>query len=181
MSCQLKPDVAYAAVDLGLHIDREDRLRALGPLVLDQEALDVLARRFLAPAFRGRQSPKAAKSVIMTWIGPCRHVSFGGEQVGRSLVLLYGSQAEPSREPVEPAADREATDDRAEMAAAVRKVPFPGPDERMQADRRKINVVGRAAAVDPDGHQAVADQGLGLHQGVRRLRPVRQVGRTIVS
>ncbi len=30
---------------------------------------------FSRPAFKGKQSPIAAKSVIRTWIGPCRQVS----------------------------------------------------------------------------------------------------------
>ena len=55
MSCQLKPDVAHAAVDLGLHVHRENRLRRLGSFVLDQEPLDVLAGRFF-PAGIQRQA-----------------------------------------------------------------------------------------------------------------------------
>ena len=38
-------DVADAAVDLGLHVDAENRLPRLGSLVPDQEPLDVLAGR----------------------------------------------------------------------------------------------------------------------------------------
>ena len=65
----------------------------------------------------------------------------------------------------------------AEMAAALRQVAFPGPDIRMQADRRKINVVSRTAAIDADRHQAIADQPFGSReQRIDRLGAVRQVG-----
>ena len=107
----------------------------------------------------------------------------GRQEVGRSLVLLIRVPGRPFREPVEPAADGEAADDRAEMAAALRQVAFSGTDIGMQADRRKIDVVGRAAGVDPDRHQSVADQTLRLPRAANppiRCGPAR-LGRTIVS
>ena len=126
---------------------------------------------FSRPAFKGKQSPIAAKSVITDLDRPVPPGQLRRQEVGRALVLLIRVPGRPLGEPVEPAADRQAADDRAEMAAALRQVPFPGPDVGMEADRRKINVVGRAARVDPDRHQPVADQPLGSRRAANR--PIR--------
>ena len=71
-------------------------------------------------------------------------------------------------------ADREPADDRAEMAAALGQVAFFRSNIRMETDRREIHVVSRAACIDPNGHQPVADQALGSNQQrIHRLRAVR--------
>ncbi len=116
------------------------------------------------PALCGRQSPMATKSAWRTWIGPVSPVELGGQEVGRALVLLEAIPGRPLAEPVQPTADRQAADDRAEVRAALRVVALARPDEGMQADRGEVDVIGRAAGVDPDRHVAVAHQALGLQQ-----------------
>ncbi len=153
--------VAHAAVDFGLHVDGENRAPGFGSLVLDQEPLDVLAGRLFAARVRGQAVAHRGEVGDHDLDRPVPPGQLGRQEVGRSLILLVRVPGRPFREPVEPAADGQAADDRAEMAAALGQVAFLGTDVRMKADRRKIDVVGRAAAVDPDRHQPVADQPLG--------------------
>ena len=82
---------------------------------------------------------------------------FGGQEIGRPLILLIGVPGGSFGEPIEPAADREPADDRAEMAAALGQVAFFRSNIRMETNRREIHVVSRAACIDPNGHQSVAD------------------------
>ena len=149
----------------------------LGPLVLDQEPLDVLAGRFFPARVQGQTIAERGEVGDHDLDRPVPPGQLRRQEVGRALILLIGVPGGSFREPVEPAADGEAADDPAEMAAALRQVPFPGTDIRMKADRRKINVVRRAAAIDPDRHQSVADQPFGSReQGIDRFGAVRQVG-----
>ncbi len=170
-----KPHVADAAVDFGMHINRENGPARLGPLVLDRESLDVLARRFFAAGVGGKAIADHRHVGDHHVDRPAPPRELGRQQVRDAQVLLIGFPGRLLREPVEPPADRQPAHDRAEMTPAVRQVAFPRPDRRMQTDRRKVKIVGRAPRVDANGHQPVAHQPLGARdQGVGALGPIRE-------
>ena len=125
----------------------------------------------------------ATKSVARTRIGPFRQLSSVIRRFVAPWYCWNASQAEPLREPIEPAADRQAADDRPEVAAALGQIAFRGPDVGMQADGREVEVVGRPPGVDPRRHHPVADQSLRHPRRRSRRIPVRsgRLGRTIVS
>jgi hypothetical protein len=152
--------VADPAVDLGLHVRRKYGLTRLCAVILDHESLEVLARRaFLARV--ARQAITHRREVGDQDLDrPVPPPELGGEDIGRAQVLLVWLPGRSFREPIEPAADRQAADDRLKMAAALCLIAFPGADERMQSDGGKIQVVGRSARVDAHGHHPVADQSL---------------------
>ena len=177
MSCQLKPTSPTPPLTSACTYTAKIGMPRLGSLVLDQEPLDVLAGRLFPARVQGQAIAHRGEVGDQDLDRPVPPGQLGRQEVGRPLVLLIGVPGGPLGEPVEPAADGEAADDPAEMAAALRQVAFPGTDVGMKADRREINVVGRAPGIDPDRHQSVADQPFGSHeQGIDRFGAVRQVG-----
>ena len=169
--------VAHAAIDFGLHVDRENRTPRLGPVVLDQEALDVLAGRLFAARVQRQAIADGGEVGDHDLDRPVPPGQLRRQEVGRSLVLLVGVPGGPFGEPVEPASDGEAADDPAEMAAALRQIAFPGTDVGMKADRRKINVVGRAAPSTRTVINRLPTEPFGSReQRIHRFGAVRQVG-----
>ena len=119
-----QPHVTHAAVDFGLHVDRENRPPRLGPFILDQEALDVLARRLFAARVQRQTIAERGEVGDHDLDRPVPPGQLRRQEVGRSLILLIGVPGRSFGEPVEPAADGEAADDPAEMAAALRQIAF---------------------------------------------------------
>ena len=135
------------------------------------------------PAVLGRTSPIGDEVGGQDPDRPVPPGQLGHQEVRRPLVVLEGLPGEPLGEPVEPPADGQAADDRAEVRPALRQVPLGGPDVGMEPDGREVDVVGRAPGVDPDRHHPVADQPLGRRSATISADSVRsgRLGRTIVS
>ena len=182
-SCQLSPRSPTPAVDLGLDVDGEHRLSQLGPFVRDPEPLDVLARRFLLPGVPGQAIAHRHEIGDQDPDRPVPPGQLGRQQVGDARVVLERLPGGPLGEPVEPPPDRQAADDRPEVRPALRQVSLLRADVGVEADGREVDVVGRAPAVDPDGHHPVADQALGRRRPAGPDDSVRsgRLGRTIVS
>ena len=83
-----QPDVADAAVDLGLDIDGEHGLAGLGPLVGDPEPLDVLAGRLLAARVLRQDIAHRHEVGDQDADRPVPPGQLGGQQVGDARVVL---------------------------------------------------------------------------------------------
>ncbi len=169
--------LADPAVDLGLDVDPEDGPGGLGAVVDDAEPLDVLARGLGPAGGPGQAVPLGDEVGGQDPDRPVPPAELGHQEVRGPLVMLERPPGQPLAEPVEPAADGQAGDDRPEMRPALRQLPFGGPDVGVEADGREIDVVGRSPGIDPGRHHLVADEPLGAgERGVGRLGPIGQVG-----
>ena len=119
-----QPDIADPAVDLRLHVDAEDGRPRLVALVLDEEPLEVLAGRLLAARVE-RQAVAHGDEVRLEHLDrPVPPAQLGGQQVGRTLILLEAIPGRALGEPLQALADGQSADDRPEMRAAVRVIAF---------------------------------------------------------